>query len=1345
MGNANVKPYPRVRNKKQVHWKAAGACFGKGVASFDIDRPAPPGKPELLPETEGTPDLVTLRWSRPINDGGSPVSGYLVEHRRVGSPHWVRATPLPVLFPEITLSGLEPGWRYQFRISAENAVGYSDPSEVSEPITVTLHRSAVTAPKFTQEVADTVALENEKCEFVVHFLGQPAPRVSWFKDGFEIFSSRRIRILTEHDRSILTIHQTSLSDEGEIKCTATNRAGHVSSKAKLTVEAPPNIRLPRNYEDGLLFELGETIRLKVSVVGRPTPLVFWHHNGESIQNTDRCKIDYSDNSFALKIANAQRSDRGEYQIKAVNKLGTDTTSFLVTVTDKPSPPVPSVPGKARVVMTLGRSVTLSWTSPNDDGGCKIGNYIIEYYRLGWNVWLKAATSRQLTTRLGDLIEGSEYKFRIKAESPYGVSDPSEESEIVFIPDPKRGLNKPLKRDSDQDFFEEITSPKPIRRKRSQSTSKVPAYNANTEEIPPMRPKRTKSKSQQQTPDTSPMLPRKDVVSKLNQHIFDRASLARDLAYGSPDLKLQETSKASYKVTIQAPKEQPTPAIVEPQLSPERKNKLIREHSGSSEFMLVLYSDENNQDEKDLILNFDVDPVPPPLSLSAPELSCLEQPQFPPLKYSSSSTELLHERAMIRFYEDAEAEDKLLEEKKSIPKIQINNRESDDIVGLDRRHSLRRKFSSGGVAKWAQKRYSLKNPSDLKQDLLSNTTNLKKSPLSAKMKREIMMLNEQSTSEELTDQEFEKQKKVYSQSSFENRPVTSTEELEWNKEYEESLSESESESEDLEKFKYEVSKGKKVHLNKGFNEESTYRPAGGLSGMVITNEPFEILNKRKELPDPNFIPKPILKKTDSPQNISPLISPPQSPTRVSRALSPRPDVVLQRDRAKSLAIPMLSPLVSSGDESDEPKKPRVRSLSLTAAQNVLLPSSLLKKKNNEKLPTKIDLPKSRNSGTLPNISIMAQITGIAAASIVIPKNLLDKKKDDEEVKVVADHYDHIVRTVGQKRRASNPFLNRDELKKAAENFEDGKEQTPSKENLSQDSGYQSISGYRFNDYYETGSKNNNDGRKSLEELHQNDENTSNQQLFYYRRGSSIRVAQQTPMDNKNNPEKLLEGESSVGIQTTSSVLPLRRESDAGFQRTTPLEGKNSHITPRRDSGVGYQSLALTRDIQKNPLEPRRSTEIQRGRAASQSKGRRSVSRSKSPSKRGPSVSRRPPFDESSSRPKKSSPSPLSATRKPMLKEITTQTSGYLESFDLTDKQFQDQLLARAEVQVRSAVDWLTDLAMFAVACWLYLFENELLAIPVLLIMVYRQLKEEIRKRIPVWLLRKLQRRNPEKKM
>lgn len=75
-----------------------------------------------------------------------------------------------------------------------------------------------------------------QAEFIVNFSGTPIPKVSWFKDGFEIFSSRRTRIITENGKSILLIHQAALSDEGEIKCTATNRAGYASTQANLILE-----------------------------------------------------------------------------------------------------------------------------------------------------------------------------------------------------------------------------------------------------------------------------------------------------------------------------------------------------------------------------------------------------------------------------------------------------------------------------------------------------------------------------------------------------------------------------------------------------------------------------------------------------------------------------------------------------------------------------------------------------------------------------------------------------------------------------------------------------------------------------------------------------------------------------------------------------------------------------------------------------------------------------------------------------------------------------------------------------------------------------------------------------
>lgn len=48
----------------------------------------------------------------------------------------------------------------------------------------------------------------------------------------------------------------------------------------------------------------------------------------------------------------------------------------------------------------------------------------------------------------------------------------------------------------------------------------------------------------------------------------------------------------------------------------------------------------------------------------------------------------------------------------------------------------------------------------------------------------------------------------------------------------------------------------------------------------------------------------------------------------------------------------------------------------------------------------------------------------------------------------------------------------------------------------------------------------------------------------------------------------------------------------------------------------------------------------------------------------------------------------------------------------------------EEKVRTSMEYMTDVAMFIVACWLYLFKNELYAIPVLCLMVYRQMTNSL---------------------
>ncbi|GJQ70967.1 hypothetical protein Trydic_g883 [Trypoxylus dichotomus] len=1360
MGNASTRPHPRQRNKKQVHWKAA------------VDRPTRPGKPQLIADTDGTPDVITIHWDRPLKDGGSPITGYLVEHRRTGSPHWVRATPLLVPFPELTLSGLEPGWRYQFRVCAENAVGLSDPSELSEPLTVTLQRSAVTSPRFTQELADSTALENDKVEFVVYFLGQPPPKISWFKDGFEIFSSRRIRILTECDRSVLTIHQSQLVDAGEIRCSATNKAGHASTKAMLTLEAPPTIRLPRQYEDGLLFEIGEVIRLKISIAGLPVPLVFWSHNGESIQNTERYEIENSENSTTLRITEAKRSDRGEYQVKAINKLGQDQTSFLVTVTDKPSPP--------------------------DDGGCKIGNYIIEYYRLGWDVWLKAATSRQLNTVLGDLIEDK--KRGILEPSPRSASQPREIAVgRETVPELPQRKHKP----------------------RSQSSSRADDHHVqfNIPNGVPVRPER-KLKSPQRTPEASPGVIRRELKPEtINKDIFDRASITRDIIYGTPEFKIttsetpmittginpvtENLEEAKPKSTIQiidnkrprspspikAKSPSPTAAlnhITKPPMqtlqverskspTPERIIKESRrsrsptpqetqqlerherspspaqnqrlqntrspspnfarrnskDFTGSSEFMLVLLPNGNKEREAiDIDVSFDENQIPPPLSLSAPELGT-DPPVMEGLKYSSSSTELLHERAMIRFYEAAKAEElelkRKLEKKDSqerrpsiIPKIQINSLDEDDVI-LERKVSLRRRYSAGistpQQVLWAQRRHSLRNSGDLTEIFEGK---LRRYPLSIEERREIMMNRKRSESEEKEEVEFEKVRTRMSQkpSTPSDKTVNVADLSKWDQ-YEESISES-SEDERIYDQVPEVGKSED-------EEDSTYHPSmqATIERRIVT-EPFEILTKPNKLPDPNFVPKPILKRSAGID----LPSVPKSPILFNdtgrRSKSPSPTSGISKTTERRPSSPLLKITTDS----------RTRSPSL-----VIPESKLGNQVKRGSLPWSAPLAlaineengneKEINRKPLPSITAIASVSGVTAAGIIIPQSILAKKVAEEEAKVVVDHYSDIVRNYSQQKhtRPSNltGTYETDEIELSQSPSPPPMEMYDEETLASPSSSYE----LRNSSMYNT-------------------ENLPSKQMLPTTM-SSIHNTVAAPLLIEQTSRKAYpydtEITSNEHVKNYNGNIRSRTNSSSSSQRSLSPT-KSGRI--RRGSPTVLNKDVATFRIGRDPL-PREEKESSRSssqiRTPSKSPGRRKKS-SESPrrwlDKQHRSVETSTFSVQTETPTFRKSPSPVEVRRPPKMKEIMTQTSACLDNFiadtaakisapfkNLSDEQLKEY----AEKKVRTTVDYVTDLAMFVVACWLYLFKNELLAIPVLLVMVYRQLQAEISKRIPKWLIPK----------
>lgn len=59
--------------------------------------------------------------------------GYLVEVKRADAENWIKCNiPRALHETNYTATGLCDGTEYQFRVSAVNKIGFSDPSEVPE-------------------------------------------------------------------------------------------------------------------------------------------------------------------------------------------------------------------------------------------------------------------------------------------------------------------------------------------------------------------------------------------------------------------------------------------------------------------------------------------------------------------------------------------------------------------------------------------------------------------------------------------------------------------------------------------------------------------------------------------------------------------------------------------------------------------------------------------------------------------------------------------------------------------------------------------------------------------------------------------------------------------------------------------------------------------------------------------------------------------------------------------------------------------------------------------------------------------------------------------------------------
>ena len=127
-----------------------------------------------------------------------------------------------------------------------------------------------------------------------------------------------------------------------------------------------------------------------------------------------------------------------FRVAAQNEVGTgDFAELNKSIAPKSQHNPPGAPSAPEVTEITKESCVLTWEAPEDDGGSPVTGYFLDRRTAESSRWLRVTKDQipELTHSVTDLIEDTEYVFRVVATNKIGEGPPGPESKPFVAKDP----------------------------------------------------------------------------------------------------------------------------------------------------------------------------------------------------------------------------------------------------------------------------------------------------------------------------------------------------------------------------------------------------------------------------------------------------------------------------------------------------------------------------------------------------------------------------------------------------------------------------------------------------------------------------------------------------------------------------------------------------------------------------------------------------------------------------------------------------------------------------------------------------------------------------------------------